>query len=361
MRWVWLAAAALLTCGTLAAQPRLEPFPPVMAGRVFEFPRDHGSHPQFKTEWWYVTGTVTDEAGESLGFQVTFFRQRTRLGQENPSRFVAEQMLFAHAAVSERQHGQLRRADKVARAGFGLAEAHEGGMNVYIDDWRLHALPQERVYRTQVKGADFSFDLQLRETQSPLLHGDAGYSRRGPDPLEASYYYSLPHLGVSGRVWIDGRERSVTGTAWLDREWHSEIMTPAMQGWDWIGIQLEHGGALMAFHMRNTQGGTHWSTATLRSSPSAAPEFFGPEAIEWIPQRFWRSPRTGVEYPVEWVVKLGARTLRIVPSMDDQENDTRGSTGTIYWEGVVRVLDEVGQTIGQGYLELTGYGARLSF
>jgi len=332
-------------------------YPPVLPGYAIEFPRDEGSHPQFRIEWWYVTGWLHDEDGSSVGFQVTFFRSRTAKASDNPSRFAPAQLLFAHAAVSDPQRGRLLHDERAARAGFGLAEAREGDLDVLIEDWSL-VRDGER-YVATIPSADFALELEFRLRQPPLLQGDRGFSRKGPDPLAASYYYSLPHLAVQGRIVVRGHQTRVTGEAWFDHEWSSRILDPQAVGWDWVGLNLDDGSALMAFRLRDGTGGQHWAGATLRAGRLDAPQTYDPQQVEWQPLRYWRSPRTGIQYPVEWRVRVGGRWLHLVPLMEDQESDSRRSTGTIYWEGAVRALDEEAGELGRGYLELTGYGTRL--
>ena len=333
-------------------------YPEVVPGYSMAFPRDEGSHPQYRTEWWYVTGWLQDQSGAPLGFQVTFFRSRPGVDEANPSRFAAKQVLFAHAAVSDPRVGKLLRDERAARAGFGLATAHEGRLDVSIDDWSLRKDGEgEAVYRAQVAAQGFALQLDLRATQPPLLQGRQGFSQKGPDPLSSSYYYSLPQLHVSGQVVIGKQRHTVRGVAWLDHEWSSSIMDARAQGWDWLGANLDDGGALMAFRMRTASGERHWAAATWVDA--AGRQTFAPAQVEWSMLRRWRSPRTGIDYPLEWRVRIGERTIHLRPLMDDQENDARDSTGTIYWEGAVQVLDERDGPLGRGYLELTGYGKRV--
>jgi len=359
MRSMAALFAALLVAQRCFAEPAVD-YPVVVPGVPIEFPRDEGSHPRFRTEWWYVTGTVADDTGATFGFQVTFFRSRPGVDEANPSRFAPKQLLFAHAALSDPRRGRLLHDERSARAGFDLAVAHEGSLNVAIDDWSLRARGNGKSYRATVRAKDFQLEFDYEPTQPPLLHGMNGFSQKGPQPHEASYYYTQPQLRTSGKLSIGGREHRVAGLAWLDHEWSSSILDEHAQGWDWVGINLEDGGALMAFQMRNQQGGEHFAAATIRERGDAQPVAFTPEQIEWLPSRRWRSVRTGVEYPVEWQLRIGERTISLRPLMDDQENDARGSTGTIYWEGAVAAFDEGGRRIGGGYLELTGYGDRVS-
>jgi predicted secreted hydrolase len=351
-RWA-IAVVLALACATLHGEAS---YPDVVPGRAIEFPRDEGSHPQFRTEWWYITGWLEDARGAPRGFQVTFFRSRPGFDEENPSRFAARQMLFAHAAISDPNVGKLLRAEKVARAGFGLAEAATDRLDVAIDDWFLRSTGPG-TYRTEVSGEGFSLALEFERTQPPLLQGREGFSQKGPQPLSASYYYSFPHLRVTGRMRIGDDERRVSGGAWLDHEWSSAIMDEQAEGWDWVGINLADGGALMAFQMRSDNGGKHWAAATWRDASGS--RMFAPHEVEWEPLRQWRSPATDVAYPVEWRLRVGNRRITLRPLMDDQENDARRSTGTLYWEGAVQALDERGESIGRGYLELTGYASRM--
>lgn len=339
----------------LAAASEAE-YPDVVPGYEITFPADEGSHPAFRTEWWYVTGWLTDARGLERGFQVTFFRSRPGIDEQNPSRFAPKQLLFAHAAISDPSRGYLLRAERSARAGFGLSEAAEGQLAVHIDEWTLHK--EGDVYRTSIVASDFAVELEFRATQPPILQGEQGFSQKGPDPKSASYYYSLPQLQTSGELRMNGERYPVRGIAWFDHEWSSRLLDEAAVGWDWIGLNLDDGSAVAAAQIRDPSGGEHWAAGTWRAPARSRIRSFGPDEIEWLSGRRWRSPRTGIEYPIEWRVRLGDRTLSLRPLMDDQENDTRGSTGSIYWEGAVRVLDENGARVGKGYLELTGYEAK---
>lgn len=337
-------------------------YPPVVPGYEIQFPKDEGSHPEFRTEWWYVTGWLEDDKGQSLGFQVTFFRSRPGLAEDNPSKFAPRQLLFAHAAVSDPSVGKLVHAERSAREGFGLARAVESKLDVAIDDWSLRSVGASRGarYVASIVASDISLQLEFVLTQAPLLQGREGFSRKGPNPRAASYYYSLPHLRTTGGVRVNSQQYTVRGNAWMDHEWSSEVLDAQAQGWDWVGVNLDDGGALMVARIRSRQGGSLWATGTLRPAHSSATVQFTSDDVEWSAQRHWRSARTGIEYPVEWQVQAGDRELLLQPLFDDQENDARGSTGTIYWEGAVRVSDRTsGKRIGKGYLEMTGYGDRM--
>ncbi len=349
-------------------------FDPVLPGRPLRFPADHGAHPGFRTEWWYATGWLRLPDGSPLGFQTTFFRVRTGIGEDNPSAFAPRQLLLAHAALADPRLGRLRHDQRAARAGFGLAGAVEGYTDAWIGDWRFAQDPpaQDPVqnpapdrYRARVQAESFGYDLTLIPAGPPVPNGAGGFSAKAPDPRSASYYYSRPQLTVTGQVTLDGRTLPVTGRAWLDHEWSSEYLPAGAQGWDWVGLNLDDGSALMAFRMRAQDGPSLWAAATL-SRADGRVEVYPPDAVDFAPVRRWRSPRTGIEFPVAWRLRVGERRFALSPLMDDQELDSRGSTGAVYWEGAVRVTEtdretglESGLEIGRGYLEMTGYGERI--
>ena len=324
-------------------------YPVVTPGHALSFPRDHGSHPEFRNEWWYATGWLQTGTGDLLGFQVTFFRTRPDIVTDNPSAFTPRQIILAHAAISEVSRGRLLHDQRAARPALGLAGASEAGTEVWVDDWRLSL--DGNTYTARIPAREFTLDLKLTAANPPLLQGDAGFSRKGKRPGEASYYYSRPNISVQGKV----NGQAVTGTAWLDHEWSSSYLAPEAAGWDWAGINLAGGGALMVFRMRSKDGSVYYAGGTLVDGDGTR-RTFGPEDIAIEPLRRWRSPRSGTEYPVALRVRAAGRVFRIEPLIDDQELDSRASTGTIYWEGAVRLIEEAtGSEAGRGYLELTGY------
>jgi predicted secreted hydrolase len=237
-----------------------------------------------------------------------------------------------------------------------LADALTDTTDVWIDDWVLR---REGDHYVAVIAADgFALNLTFTTTQVPLLNGDSGFSQKGPAIRSASYYYSEPHLRVSGTLSTAAYHGGVTGEAWLDHEWSSEYLDVHAIGWDWIGINLKDGGALMAFQIRDRNNHPYWTGATLRDA-SGKVYVAAPANVAFSPGRLWRSPRTGVTYPVSWRVQCGEREFAIEPLMADQENDARLSSGTVYWEGAVRVTEHR-QLAGLGYLELTGYDGTLT-
>lgn len=341
----WFLTLLLLAAQACVAAPK---FAPVTPGQPLAFPRDFGAHPAFKTEWWYATGWLKTTDGKPLGFQVTFFRSATGLAQGNPSRFAARQLVIGHAALSDPASGRLLHDQRSAREGFGLAFAKVGDTDIRLDDWTMRREP-DGAYRVRLRAREFSFDLRLAPTQPLLLQGEGGFSRKGPDPAQASYYYSEPHLAVTGT----SSRGAVTGSAWLDHEWSSEAIDPRASGWDWVGLNLDDGSALMAFQIRGRQGGKLWAHATLRDASGRVTRF-APGDVVFTPRAYWRSPRTNAEYPVTTELRTGAASWQIKPMQDDQELDSRRSTGAVYWEGAVTV-ERDGKRAGQGYLEMTGY------
>ena len=353
-----LLAAALAAAGLPGAATAL----PLADLR---FPRDLGSHPDFGTEWWYITGYARTAAGREFGFQLTFFRSRVASAQAMTSRFAARQLLFAHAALTDVQGAKLWHDQRIARAGFGVAEASETDTALKLRDWALvrsdpaNGADRNSVYHATLPAQDFGLQLQLAATQPLLLQGQQGLSRKGPEAAQASYYVSQPQLAVRGQLRLQGQRFDIAeGRAWLDHEWSQALMHPEAVGWDWIGMNLDDGGALTAFHLRRADGSALWDGGSYRSADGRLRVFSRGE-VGFEAGRVWTSALSGGRYPVEWRVRtpVGGFTVRAV--VDDQELDSRGSTGAIYWEGLSGLFDEAGRRVGRGYLEMTGYVGRL--
>ena len=334
---------------TKAETPR---FAQVDPRKTLSFPRDFGAHPDFRTEWWYATGWLQTPDGKQVGFQVTFFRSATEHERTNPSKFAPKQLIVAHAALSDPAIGKLQHDQRIARAGFGLAQTSESTTDIKLGKWSMLREADGR-YRVTLPARDFSFDLTFTPTQPILLQGAQGYSRKGPKPEQASYYYSEPHLQVSGAITRNGKAVTVTGSAWLDHEWSSTVLDPKAVGWDWVGANLGDGRALMAFRIRASDGSSLWQHATLREKDGRLRQL-NADAIRFTPVRYWRSPRTQARYPVEVTLEIGQQRWQLRPLQDDQELDSRQSTGAVYWEGAVS-LERDGRPDGRGYLEMTGY------
>ncbi|MDR6408938.1 lipocalin-like domain-containing protein [Paraburkholderia terricola] len=355
-----LCAGVLLASSVFAATPE---FAAVTPGHSISLAQDSGAHDGFRTEWWYATGWLATPDKQPLGFQITFFRSATGHDPADPSAFAPSQLIIAHAALSDPALGHLAHDQRIARQGFGLAYAKPNNTDVKLDAWKI-VRAADGHYDVTVDADGFSLHLALTPTQAPLLQGERGYSRKGPRPEQASYYYSEPHLRVTGTVVrpaaAGGRSKdgtAVTGAAWLDHEWSSTLLDANALGWDWLGANLTDGSALMAFRIRGRDGRAMWAHAALRNRAGEVTTF-GRDQVDFTPVRTWRSPRTNTPYPVSMTVKTGALTWRLDPLMDDQELDSRQSTGAVYWEGAVRVSRD-GADVGRAYLELTGYANAL--
>jgi predicted secreted hydrolase len=353
-----------------------------------QFPRDHGAHLPQRTEWWYATGELITPEGQALGFQITFFRSRvarstpadethggatasTTARTEDPSvaaprRFEPRHLLFAHGALTDVAAQRQWHAERLARwNGDPLARpafARLDDTGVAIGHWQLQRQPGPLGgrYRAVLDDTDFGFDLQLDSTQPILLQGDAGYSRKGPEPAQASAYYTQPQLAVSGTVRRGAERLTVRGTAWLDHEWSESLMHPDAVGWDWIGMNLHDGSALTAFQLRRADGSAVWMGGSWRPAGSDRAQVFGPTDVSFTALAHWVSPGSQARYPVRWQVQTPVGRFVVQARMNAQELDSRRSTGTIYWEGLSDLLDaDTGVRAGRGYLEMTGYAGRL--
>ena len=346
-RRLLLAATALPWAGSSRARVS---YPPVQP-RPLVFPRDHGAHPAYRTEWWYLTAVV-DAAGGPLGLQITFFRARTPVAPDNPSRFAAQQLVIAHAALADPTRGSLLKDERVARAGFGVVRAGEDDTDVQLDRWRLWREASGR-FVCEAPARGFTLQFVAVPTQPLLLQGADGFSQKGPRPEQASLYYTQPQLRIEAQIERDGRTVAARGIAWLDHEWSTAVLDDSGAGWDWIGMNLDDGSALTAFQIRPRVAGPPIHTyASLRAAGGPLHTFGGGE-VAFEPLAQWRSPRTNASYAVAQRIRVGDRMFETRPLMNDQELDSRASTGAVYWEGASTLL-EAGQSVGRGYLEMTG-------
>ena len=376
----------LLLLGGLApalglAAPAAAPDPVGSADdrRTPVFPRDHGSHPQTRIEWWYITGHTRIGSGatrKERGFQLTFFRARVEATQQLASKFAARQLLFAHAALSDVTGSQFRHDQRIAREGFGIAQASERDMDLRLRNWSL--VRRDDRYQARILGGDFTLELDFSPTTAIVLQGEQGWSRKGPQPAQASHYYSHPQLAFDGFIGISGQRMPVSGTgargvdssrftpvdgaAWLDHEWSDSLLGADAVGWDWIGINLFDGSALTAFRIRDKAGNNVWDGGSFRHpklNDGIKPYVFSRGEAVFQPVRGWKSPRTQATYPVEWLVRTPAEHYVLRALLDDQELDSRNSTGAVYWEGLCDLFDSQRQRVGRGYLEMTGYARPL--
>jgi predicted secreted hydrolase len=354
-----LRRAAMLSPALLAWRDAL-----ALPAKALSFPRDHGSHPEFRTEWWYLTGYAdagTPEKPRLLGYQITFFRSRIDAAQSLNSRFAAKQLLFAHAALTDIDAQKHWHDQRIARAGFGIAQTSEQSTDVKLRDWTLKR-QEDGTYTSRIAAKDFQLNLQFAPQQPLLLQGNQGLSRKGPEEKLASYYYSQPQLKATGSITHAGKQTPMQqGIAWLDHEWSEEILHPEAIGWDWIGMNLFDGSSLTAFQLRRKDGSALWAGGSFRDSSSTT--IFKPTDVQFKvsegKEAVWQSPSSGSRYPMQWQVITSRGVFNVRSMMNAQELDSRSSTGTVYWEGLADLLDAQGKLVGRGYLEMTGYAGIL--
>jgi predicted secreted hydrolase len=329
------------------------------SGYSMEFPRDHGSHPDYRIEWWYYTGNLESADGRRYGYQVTFFRIGVDPTPENPSAWAVRDLFMAHLAVTDVDGGRQWVAERLERGGIGWAGARTGTLEVWNGDWQVE-LVEER-HRLVAFDREFGVELSLDPGKPPVLHGEAGLSQKGETPGNASHYYSLTRMPTTGRLLIDGDEVEVFGTSWMDHEFGTSFLEPGQVGWDWFSLQLDDGSDVMLFQLRRNDGRAPRLAGTW-VAPDGTTRIIRPGDIELADGRRWTSPASGAVYPVEWRLSLGdpSAELGVKPMLDAQELYTEESTGVTYWEGAVEVSGEVeGRPVrGLGYLEMTGYVGR---
>ncbi len=354
------ASAALDVAGLLAGEAGRERHALVTGPRPFEFPDDHGEHPDHRLEWWYLTAVLRDVAGRRFGVQYTQFRFSLRPRPEHVPDAGSErgwqsrQVYMAHLALTHVEAGEHRHAERFVRPGGGLAGVEAAPFNAWIQDWQLTSTTADFL-PLLLDAADehFAVRLEFAPGRGPILHGDAGYSRKGRDPGNASHYFSFTRLPTTGELHWDGQRIEVSGRAWLDREWGSSVLDPDVVGWDWLSLSLADGRDLMLFQLRDASGNTAPFSAGTLVNPDGQLLRKEEGDFQMTPVGHWVSPVTGSRYPVEWQVTVPGAALefRLKAVLPAQEMRTR----VRYWEGLVEALDAQGRRLGEGYLEMTGY------
>ena len=355
-----LAAAILVPC-LLAGAGWAQTWRQARPDYRLQFPRDHASHPEYRIEWWYYTGNLADSSSRRFGFQLTFFRVGVRARPENPSRWAVRDLFMAHLALSDLETGNFRFAERLNRAGPGWAGASTETYRVWNENWEA-GLGSHGRHRLRARGEDFGIDLELNPGREPLLHGQAGLSRKGAQEGNASHYYSLTRMPTSGRIWIDGREFEVGGLSWMDHEFGTSFLEPEQTGWDWFALQLDSGQDLMVFQLRRSDGRLDPHSSGTLLDVSGKARALGRSDFSLEPVRTWRSPHSRARYPIQWRIRLpGQRlSLTVTAAQPDQELRTPNSTQVTYWEGAVVVTGTRGAdpVTGRGYLEMTGYAGQ---
>lgn len=323
--------------------------------RPFTFPADHGPHPEFRNEWWYLTGNLDGESGRRFGFELTFFRFALAPAvPASDSAWRTHLVYIAHLALTDAGGNHFYVAQRYARGALGLAGAQAEPFHVWLEDWGLSAEPAGQAWRLRAHDDDFGIDVVLTPLRPPVLNGIDGLSQKSAEPGNASYYYSITRLRTEGSVQTGEREHRVSGLSWLDREWSSSALAAGQEGWDWFALQLSDGSDLMFYSLRNKDGTRDAASAGTWVDANGADAHLGNQDVEITVFDSWPSPDGGV-YPARWRLRVPRFGLdvTVTPLIADQEL----STTVRYWEGAVDVTGErQGEPVtGRGYVELTGY------
>ncbi len=330
--------------------------------RPLTFPADFGAHPDFRTEWWYYTGNLSTPEGRPFGFELTVFRVGLvppTVNLPDDSTWYSESLYFAHFALSDIEANEFHAYERYARPGPGLAGAQGSPYRVWLEDWSIVETGKDS-YRLQAAQDGVAIDLNLTDEMGVILHGENGYSRKGQEVTNASYYYSQPRLSAEGTVRMQGETHQVSGLAWKDHEFSTGVLDEGQIGWDWFSLQFDDGSALMLFQLRESGGGTSDSSSGTFIHADGLTQSLQNENFSITVLDQWRSPHTGGMYPSAWQIQLEEPNclLDIRPWMSDQEVNFPAVT---YWEGAVRFEGTCnGKSVnGNGYIELTGYAGNL--
>ncbi|MGY8788764.1 MAG: lipocalin-like domain-containing protein [Pseudomonadales bacterium] len=320
--------------------------------RNFSFPEDHGTHPGFLNEWWYLTGNLETEYGRRFGYQVTFFKNALRPESENDcsdgNAGCTNHLWMGHAAVSDISNATHYAAEIFTRQEPGLAGAGTTPFRIWIQDWQMLALGNDFPWELEVFSDDFALTLQLSALKSPVLQGDRGLSQKSPELGNASYYYSMTRLPTQGQIHLAGESHNVEGQSWLDREWSTSALASDQSGWDWFSLQLNDNTELMYYQLRDDLGNTHSSSSGNFTSLMGLQTRVDPEDIQLEEQAYWQAT-DGTSYTTQWRMQYAGKDWIIRAAFDDQLMNVTFQ----YWEGAVDVLSAVsGEKVGQGYLEM---------
>lgn len=352
-----------VTAGVLggAAVADASGFARVTGPQDLTFPADYGPHPDYQTEWWYYTGNLNDADGQHFGYQFTIFRRATLPPDQRADRvsdWTADQIYMGHFALTDVAGQDYQAFEHFARGGAGLAGAQADPYHVWLEDWQVEEVAPG-VTRLQAAAGDVALDLTLTDLKGPVLHGDRGYSQKGPDPGNASTYTSLTRLASEGTVTVGGRSLPVEGLSWQDHEYSTSALAADQVGWDWFALQLDDGSELKVFHIRKADGSVdHFSAGTFVAPDGAVTPLTNDDFTIDV-HNTWRSPHSSAEYPARWTVSVPSQGLQleIEPYLPDQELNVSYS----YWEGAVKINGERNgvPVSGDGYIEMTGYAGSM--
>ncbi len=349
-------AAASVVMGVLGASP--QGFARAMAPRALRFPEDHGPHREFRSEWWYYTGNVAAGDGRRFAFQLTFFRfALSPRATVRSSAWASNQIYMAHFTVTDVANARFHAAERFSRAALDLAGALAAPFRVWLGSWQVRSEGAFFPQRLRAEDGGYAIDLHLDQRKPLVLNGDAGFSRKSAGPGNASYYYSVPRLAVSGQLSTPDGAWQVEGAAWFDREWSSSALAPDQIGWDWFALQLSDGRDLMLYRLRTRDGGTDPHSAGTLVEADGTARSLAADDFQLDALAHWRSPRDGARYPSRWRLRVpsAAIDVEITPETPDQELNLTFR----YWEGAARVIgtSAAAEVTGYGHVELTGYAS----
>ncbi len=333
-----------------------------VAPYTFRFPRDHASHPEYRTEWFYYTGRVA--AGERrFGYELTFFRVGLDPAwRRSRSAWAPRSILLAHFALTDETRGRFRWSQLAERPALGIAGADSSRYHVWVDGWSAGLEPDGRTHRLIARAGGFAVDLVLLPSRPPVVHGSGGISLKAAGGGHASHYYSITRLATRGLLTLDGRTFGVSGVSWFDHEFGTNQLAPEQTGWDWFGLRLGDGRDLMLYRLRLRGGGAEPASSGTLVEPDGRVRHLPLAAWSLEETARWRSPESGGDYPAGWRLRVpgAGLDLSVRPTVPDQELITSGGTGVTYWEGSVVVAGTSrGLPVrGDGYVELTGYAGR---
>jgi len=326
--------------------------------RRFTFPNDHGPHPSFRSEWWYLTGNLLDNSGRRFGYQLTIFRSAlTPRTAARASHWAATDVYMGNFALTDVEEGRFYAFDRFERAAIGLAGASSAPLQIWVDNWSMASTGSEAFpARIEAQEGALHLELLVRQGTPPVLQGDQGLSQKGPGVGNASYYYSLPRMPTEGLLRIGDRAYHVEGLSWMDREWSTSSLSRNQVGWDWFALQLNDGRELMYYQLRQADGQADAFSSGALIQQDGSWSVLTRDQVELEVISRWRSSKDGRTYPSGWKLRVPSAqwALEVRPFLPDQELDL----AVRYWEGAVGVTGNTGQkTItGSGYAELTGYG-----
>ncbi len=365
-----IALLVILVVGPVSADDTAEPpsqlaellgsdadagFARAVAPRTFAFPEDHGPHPEFRNEWWYVTGNLDDEDGRRFGFELTIFRFALAPSvSASSSAWRTNQVYIAHLAVTDAEDESFYVAQRYSRGAIGLAGAQAAPFRVWIDDWEIAGQAETDAWRLRANDDTIGIDLELTPLKPPVLNGIDGLSQKSADPNNASYYYSITRMQTAGRLRVGDRDYSVSGLSWLDREWSTSALAADQVGWDWFALQLDDGSELMFYGLRLKDGAWDTASAGTFTDANGSASYLAVNDVEISVLDSWESPEGGT-YPSRWLLQVPRFDLElsVTPVINNQELFTT----VRYWEGAVDVEGKHDQlpVEGRGYVELTGY------